>query len=111
MFQMMGVFAEFERAMIRERVNAGLKRARAQGRIGGRPRIAPDIEERIRAALDEPDRAGGVRGLAARFGVAVNTVQRIARPFGPGQAASAVANAACDGESELAFAAIASAPS
>jgi DNA invertase Pin-like site-specific DNA recombinase len=35
MFQMMGVFAEFERAMIRERVNAGLERARAQGKISG----------------------------------------------------------------------------
>ena len=32
MFQMMGVFAEFERAMIRERVDAGLKRARAEGK-------------------------------------------------------------------------------
>ena len=60
MFQMMGVFAEFERAMIRERVNAGLKRARAEGRIGGRPRIAPALEERIKIALDEPDRVGGL---------------------------------------------------
>jgi hypothetical protein len=33
MFQMMGVFAEFERAMIRERVKAGFERARAQGRV------------------------------------------------------------------------------
>src|SRR3979490_2493886 len=32
MFQMMGVFAEFERAMIRERVRAGLERAKAQGK-------------------------------------------------------------------------------
>jgi DNA invertase Pin-like site-specific DNA recombinase len=87
MFQMMGVFAEFERAMIRERVNAGLKRARQEGRIGGRPRIAPELEERIKTALNEPDRAGGVRGIAARFGVAVNTVQRIARPFDPGREA------------------------
>jgi DNA invertase Pin-like site-specific DNA recombinase len=31
MFQMLGVFAEFERAMIQERVRAGLARARAQG--------------------------------------------------------------------------------
>jgi DNA invertase Pin-like site-specific DNA recombinase len=37
MFQMMGVFAEFERAMIRERVKAGLERARAQGKTLGRP--------------------------------------------------------------------------
>src|SRR5712672_3660427 len=33
MFQMMGVFAEFERSMIRERVNAGLRRARAGGKV------------------------------------------------------------------------------
>src|SRR6266699_6819709 len=36
MFQMMGVFAEFERAMIRERVLAGLARARSEGRALGR---------------------------------------------------------------------------
>jgi DNA invertase Pin-like site-specific DNA recombinase len=35
MFQMMGVFAEFERAMIRERVMAGLSRAKANGRSSG----------------------------------------------------------------------------
>lgn len=38
MIQILGAFAEFERAMIRERTLAGLARARAQGRIGGRPR-------------------------------------------------------------------------
>ena len=37
MFQMMGVFAEFERSMLRERVNAGLARARAEGTQLGRP--------------------------------------------------------------------------
>src|SRR5262245_41506578 len=41
MFQMLGVFAEFERAMIVSRVNAGLKRARANGKILGRPRSIP----------------------------------------------------------------------
>src|ERR1700746_928795 len=41
MFQMMGVFAEFERAMIQERVRAGLARARSEGKRLGRPRIAP----------------------------------------------------------------------
>jgi DNA invertase Pin-like site-specific DNA recombinase len=39
---MLGVFAEFERAMIVERVHAGLKRARAQGKRLGRPRVAPE---------------------------------------------------------------------
>lgn len=37
MFQMMGVFAEFERAMIRERVKAGIARAKANGKHCGRP--------------------------------------------------------------------------
>lgn len=36
MMQMVGSFAEFERAMIRERTRAGLQSARQQGRIGGR---------------------------------------------------------------------------
>jgi DNA invertase Pin-like site-specific DNA recombinase len=39
MFQMLGVFAEFERAMIQSRVKAGLARARANGKTLGRPRI------------------------------------------------------------------------
>ena len=37
MFQMLGVFAEFERGIIRERVNAGLARAREKGMVLGRP--------------------------------------------------------------------------
>jgi hypothetical protein len=45
MFQMLGVFAEFERAMIRERVNAGLARAKAKG-------VKLRIEARIRDLRD-----------------------------------------------------------
>src|ERR1700678_1570149 len=52
MMQMVGAFAEFERAMIRERTSAGLAIARAEGRIGGRrPKLSPaqraDIAENI----------------------------------------------------------------
>jgi DNA invertase Pin-like site-specific DNA recombinase len=74
LFQMMGVFAEFERAMIRERVCAGLDRARAKGKRLGRPQVAPAVEEAIRAA-----RAAGKGQLAiARdFGVGVSTVRRV----------------------------------
>jgi DNA invertase Pin-like site-specific DNA recombinase len=88
MFQMMGVFAEFERAMIQERVRAGLTRARDEGKQLGRPRITPELEDRIRKALNEPGRPG-VRVVAERFGVAPGTVQRISRPFeqSPGVAA------------------------
>ena len=81
MFQMMGVFAEFERAMIQERVRAGLARVRSEGKKLGRPRIAPDLEKRILAALKAPGRTEGVRKIAARFGVDPSTVQRISRPF------------------------------
>jgi DNA invertase Pin-like site-specific DNA recombinase len=40
MFQMMGAFAEFERAMMRERVKLVLERTRAQGKTLGRPTIS-----------------------------------------------------------------------
>jgi len=82
MFQMMGVFAEFERSMIQERVRAGLRRAKDEGKQLGRPRIAADLERRILAALKAPGRTEGVRKIAARFGVDPSTVQRISRPFG-----------------------------
>src|SRR6267154_2227362 len=80
MFQMMGVFAEFERAMIQERVRAGLARARSEGKRLGRPPIAPALEKRIREALATPGRPG-VRVIAKRFGVDPGTMQRISRPF------------------------------
>src|ERR1700719_1562517 len=44
LFQMMAVFAEFERAMIVERVKAGLSRARSQGKRLGRPTVGADKE-------------------------------------------------------------------
>jgi DNA invertase Pin-like site-specific DNA recombinase len=74
MFQMLGVFAEFERAMIVERVHAGLRRARAQGKRLGRPRVARDVEERIRRELAK---GSGIRAAAKKVGVGVGTVQRI----------------------------------
>jgi DNA invertase Pin-like site-specific DNA recombinase len=81
MFQMMGVFAEFERAIIQERVRAGLRRAKDEGKRLGRPPISPELENRIREALNEPGRTDGVRKIADRFGVNPGTVQRISRPF------------------------------
>lgn len=74
MFQMMGVFAEFERAMIVERVKAGLRRARKEGRIGGRPKVDAKTELKIRELLS----AGiGIRRTATDIGVGVSVVQRI----------------------------------
>ena len=81
MFQMMGVFAEFERAMIRERVLAGMARASESGtksgKAIGRPRIAADTEAEIRSALQRGDM--DMRKIARHLDVATGTVQRIAR--------------------------------
>jgi DNA invertase Pin-like site-specific DNA recombinase len=79
MLQMLGVFAEFERSLIRERVMAGLARARKQGtksgRPSGRPKIDATTEGAIRAALAKGDR--GMRKIAVELGVATGTVQRV----------------------------------
>src|SRR2546429_4863700 len=53
LFQMMGVFAEFERSIIKDRIHAGLARARAQGKRLGRPSIPVTIERKIRDALNK----------------------------------------------------------
>ena len=77
MFQMMGVFAEFERSMIHERVMAGLARARAEGKQLGRPaEVAGNAAkvQTIRAA-----RAAGksIRAIAREQGVGIGTVSRL----------------------------------
>ena len=74
MFQMCGVFAEFEHAMIRERVMAGLERARAEGKTLGRPRTSKAVEQRIRA---ERLKGKGIKKIARELGVGVSTVQRV----------------------------------
>jgi DNA invertase Pin-like site-specific DNA recombinase len=79
MFSMLGVFAELERSIITERINAGIARARAQSKHLGRPPIAPALEKRIQAQL----RAGkGILKVAREVGVGTGTVQRIAREMG-----------------------------
>ena len=87
MFQVTGAFAEFERSMIRQRVNAGLKRAVEQGKQLGRPKIAEALEKRIQTQL----RAGkGILKVAREFGVGTGTVQRIKDEMsGPFDAAAA----------------------
>jgi DNA invertase Pin-like site-specific DNA recombinase len=74
MFQMMGVFAEFERSMIRERVNSGIARAKAKGQRFGRPRVDLEVEARVRALLGQ---GHGILKTAALAGVGSGTVQRI----------------------------------
>ena len=80
MFQMCGVFAQFERAMIQERVKAGLERARAQGKRLGRPRTPDRVEQAIRAARQQ---GKGIKKIAAELGVGVSTVQRVVHEPAP----------------------------
>ena len=75
MFQMLGVFSEFERAMIRERVNAGLARAKAEGKTLGRPKTSTDTEQAIIQALAKGGK--GIQKIAKEFGVGTSVVQRI----------------------------------
>jgi DNA invertase Pin-like site-specific DNA recombinase len=70
LFQMMGVFAEFERAMIQERVKAGL----ARGAKLGRPQISTRKERAIREAKAE---GLSIRQIAARCSVGVGTVHNV----------------------------------
>jgi DNA invertase Pin-like site-specific DNA recombinase len=74
MFQMLGVFAEFERGIIRERVNAGLARARANGTKLGRRRVKPAVEERI---LSLRKGGMGILKIGREVGVGTSVVQRV----------------------------------
>lgn len=76
MFQMLGIFAEFERAMIQDRIRAGLNRARAEGRRLGRPKTSDITIARIQRELD----AGhGIHKTARLVGCGVGTVQKVKR--------------------------------
>ena len=76
-FNIIGAIAEFERELIRERVKAGMKNAKAKGARIGRPRVAVDAA-RI-AAL----RASGLSWpkIARELGVSVGTVYAVNRGF------------------------------
>jgi DNA invertase Pin-like site-specific DNA recombinase len=80
MFQMCGIFAEFELAMIRGRINAGLARAKANGTKLGRRSVKPSVEARIREL-----RAGGmgILKIGRTIGVGTSVVQRVVSPTSP----------------------------
>ena len=77
MYQMLGVFVEFERAMIRERVMAGLARARKEGTRLGRKRLEDTDPKKTARILAMRARGAGVRRIASELGAGVGTVLRI----------------------------------
>lgn len=76
MMQMVGPFAEFERAMLRERTKIGLDTARREGRVGGRP---PKLTQRQQAEIVRMiSRGRKTAADAARlFGVHPATISRL----------------------------------
>jgi DNA invertase Pin-like site-specific DNA recombinase len=85
MMQMVGAFAEFERAMIRERTSAGLAAARAEGRIGGRRKKLDNAKRREIAEAVVSGRKTAAQ-MARIFGVSPPTVSRIVATYLSGQA-------------------------
>jgi len=72
LLHLLGAFAEFERAMIQERVIAGVRRAQAKGKHCGRPRVELDI----RPALALMREGRGIKQVARMLGVSRSTLRR-----------------------------------
>ena len=76
MMQMVGAFAEFERAMLRERTKAGLDAARQDGRIGGRrPKLTPQQQAEIKRMVSKGDKTAA--DAARLFRVHPATISRL----------------------------------
>jgi DNA invertase Pin-like site-specific DNA recombinase len=76
MMQMVGAFAEFERAMIRERTSAGLAAARAEGRVGGRRKKLDTGKRREIAESVVSGRKSGAE-MARLYNISQPTISRI----------------------------------
>jgi DNA invertase Pin-like site-specific DNA recombinase len=81
-FHVFGALAEFERDLIRERVQAGLRSARARGRMGGRPPISAEIKAIAQVLL--ADKSLSSKQICERLGIAKSTLYKHARPV-PGK--------------------------
>jgi DNA invertase Pin-like site-specific DNA recombinase len=74
LFHVVAAISEFERDLIRERPQAGLKAAREKGRVGGRPRQM--TQEKVMAAKELLANGTAVRDVAEAVGVSVPTLYR-----------------------------------
>lgn len=88
MMQMVGAFAEFERAMLQERTKVGLNAAREEGRIGGRrPKLSPQQQAEIRQMVSRGYKTAA--DAARLFKIHPATVSRLLarQPAGPARKA------------------------
>jgi DNA invertase Pin-like site-specific DNA recombinase len=75
MMQLLGAMAEFERALIQERVKAGIRNAKAKGQRLGRPRVVVDLE----VILSLRDSGASWRAIAEKPGIGIGTAHRVAQ--------------------------------
>jgi DNA invertase Pin-like site-specific DNA recombinase len=84
LFQMLGVFAEFERALIQERIRAGIANAKAKGTKSGKPFGRPRIADSRRLEIERLLAEGlGIRKVARITGSGNGVVQRVKASFPP----------------------------
>ena len=74
MFQMVGVFAEFERSMIQERVKAGIAVARRKGQKWGRPTVKKSVVRKVARFLEE---GLTIRKTAKKVQTSTGTVNKV----------------------------------
>lgn len=77
MFQMLGVFSEFERSMIQERIHAGLSRAKAKGVKLGRPVVSKKLENKIMRLRRSTNPSMGMLKIAKQLKIGTGTVQKV----------------------------------
>src|SRR5690606_15099633 len=80
-FHVFGALAEFEREIIRERTQAGLKAARARGRLGGRPKAMDKTKLKIASTLMR-DKTMSISQICKQIGVSRATLYRYINPDG-----------------------------
>ena len=78
-FHLFSALAEFERDLIRERVQSGLRSARARGHKGGRPPISEETKAMARALM--ADKNLSVKQICAHLGIAKSTLYKHVKPI------------------------------
>lgn len=76
LFTMISAFAEFERAIIRERVIAGMEKAKAKGKILGRPKIQPF---KVKAIIEMVESGTGYKQVCKKLGISKSAFYSIVK--------------------------------
>ena len=72
LFNLFGSLAQYERALIRERIIAGLESAKRRGRLGRRPRVVD--EEKMEAILEALEAGASKASICRNFGIKRSTL-------------------------------------